>query len=55
MDFIKSKMGILTIIICALLLAAVVWFCLDAASRPAQPDGTLVEYRPVTAAAEVPS
>lgn len=52
MDFIKSKIGILTIIICALLLAAVIWFCLDAAYRPSQPDGTLVEYRP-EAAAEV--
>jgi len=49
MDFIKSKIGVLAIIICALLLAAVIWFCLDTASRPAQPDGTLVEYRPKTA------
>lgn len=46
MGFLKSKIGILAIIVCALLLAAVLWFCLDAASHPSQPDGTLVEYRP---------
>lgn len=45
MGFIKSKIGILAIIICALLLAAVIWFCLDGAARPSQPDGTLVEFR----------
>lgn len=49
MEFIKRKVGILTVIVCILLLAAVVWFCMDAASRSGTPDGTLVEYRAETA------
>ncbi|GEM_PF-1513781 len=49
MEFIKRKVGILTVVACVLLLAAVIWFCLDAASRSSTPDGTLVKYRSETA------
>lgn len=42
MEFIKRKVGILTVAACILLLAAVIWFCLEAASGPSVPDGTLV-------------
>lgn len=44
MGFHKHKAGIITAILCLLVLAAVVWFCLFYPERDAEPEGTLVEW-----------
>lgn len=44
MGFQKHKAGIIAAILCLLVLAAVIWFCLLSPRRKAEPEGTLVEW-----------
>lgn len=44
MGFQKHKVGIIAAILCLLVLAAVIWFCLLSPRRKAEPEGTLVEW-----------
>lgn len=45
MGFQKHKAGIIVAVLCLLVLAAVVWFCLVAPGRRTEPEGTLVEWQ----------
>ena len=44
MDFFKSKAGILVVLACLVVIAAVVWFTVSAQRGEAAPEGTLVEW-----------
>lgn len=45
MGFQKHKAGIIIAVLCLLVLAAVVWFCLVSPGRRTEPEGTLVEWQ----------
>ena len=44
MGFFKSKAGILVVLACLAVIAAVVWFTVSGQKGEAAPEGTLVEW-----------
>ncbi len=41
-QFFKSKIGILAMVLCLVMVAAILWYCLMGTDRNVAPEGTLV-------------
>lgn len=44
MEFSKHKAGILTALLCLVVIVAVIWFCLSGMTQKKTPEGVLVEH-----------